>query len=77
VQSERLISDALKEFGAGRTIVAIAHRSPVEDADHVVVLDAGRVVEEGKPAELRAMGGLFATLHQLQSHSGQLARPGR
>jgi subfamily B ATP-binding cassette protein MsbA len=75
VQSERLISDALKEFGAGRTIVAIAHRlTTVEDADHVVVLDAGRVVEEGKPAELRAMGAVFATLHQLQSHSWQLAQ---
>jgi subfamily B ATP-binding cassette protein MsbA len=76
VQSERLISDALAEFGAGRTIVAIAHRlSTVEDADHVVVLDSGRIAEEGTPAQLRTMGGLFATLHHLQTHTGQLARP--
>ena len=47
----------------GRTTLVIAHRySMVQDADHVVVLDAGRIAEEGKPAELLATGGWFARL---------------
>ena len=67
-QSERLIQTALDRFARGRTVVVIAHRlATVERADHVVVLDGGRVAETGTPAELRAHGGLFAHLHRLQA----------
>jgi ATP-binding cassette, subfamily B, bacterial MsbA len=47
--SEHLVQDALEAFAAGRTVIVIAHRiSTIEDADQVVVLDAGKVLEQGK-----------------------------
>lgn len=55
------VKEALARLRAGRTTLVIAHRfSMVADADHVVVLDGGRVVESGPPAELAAAGGWFA-----------------
>lgn len=66
VPSERLVQQALRTVLAGRTAVIIAHRlSTVEIADRVLVMEHGRVVEDGSPAELIAGGdGRFADLHQ-------------
>jgi ATP-binding cassette subfamily B protein len=62
-QTERLVQEALERLSEGRTTIAIAHRlSTVEDADQIVVLDRGRVVEVGTYAELNARGGRFAAL---------------
>jgi ATP-binding cassette subfamily B protein len=62
-QTERLVQEALERLSEGRTTIAIAHRlSTVEDADQIVVLDRGRVVEVGSYTELLARGGRFAAL---------------
>lgn len=51
-----------------RTVVAVAHRlSTLAAFDRVVVLEGGRVVEDGSPAELRRAGGLFARMWRLQA----------
>ncbi|MGA0608966.1 lipid A export permease/ATP-binding protein MsbA [Caldimonas sp. KR1-144] len=66
-ESERMVQSALEKLMAGRTSIVIAHRlSTIEAADRVVVLDEGRVIEEGTHAELIARGGLFSRLHALQ-----------
>jgi ABC-type multidrug transport system fused ATPase/permease subunit len=65
IPSERLVQRALRTILADRTAIVIAHRlSTVEIADRVLVLDAGRVVEDGSPADLVAGGGRYARLHQ-------------
>ena len=62
-QTERLVQEALERLAEGRTTIAIAHRlSTVRDADQIVVLDRGRVVELGTYDELLARGGRFAEL---------------
>ena len=66
-ESERLIEDALARLLVGRTTLIIAHRlSTVRRADRLVVVDRGRIVEEGTHAELLARGGLYARLYQRQ-----------
>ncbi|HEY3012422.1 MAG TPA: ABC transporter transmembrane domain-containing protein [Gemmatimonadales bacterium] len=66
-ESERLIEDALSKLLVGRTTLIIAHRlSTVRRADRVVVLDHGRIVEEGSHGELLDLGGLYARLYQRQ-----------
>ena len=61
--TERLLSNATERLLEGRTAVVIAHRlSTVESADRIVVLEAGRVVETGTPAELLGRGGHYADL---------------
>jgi subfamily B ATP-binding cassette protein MsbA len=63
-ESERLVQDALKVLMQGRTTLIVAHRlSTIEHADRVVVMDRGRIVEQGPPAELLARGGAYARLH--------------
>jgi len=66
-EAERHIQAALAELVRNRTTFVIAHRlSTVEQADRIVVLDAGRVAEIGTHAELIAAGGVYAQLHRLQ-----------
>jgi ABC-type multidrug transport system fused ATPase/permease subunit len=65
IPSERLVQRALRTILADRTAFVIAHRlSTVEIADRVLVVEAGRVVEDGSPRELISGGGRYATLHQ-------------
>ncbi len=70
-ESERLVELALERLLVGRTTLIIAHRlSTVQRADRLVVLDAGRVVEEGSHAELLRRGGVYARLFQMQWRDG-------
>src|SRR5262249_54265494 len=65
IPSERLVQHALRTILADRTAIVIAHRlSTVEIADRVLVMDRGRIVEDGSPAELIGGTGRFADLHQ-------------
>jgi len=69
-ESERAVQDALEVLMRGRTTLVIAHRlSTIEHADRVVVMDQGRIVEQGSHAELIARGGLYARLHAMQFRS--------
>jgi ATP-binding cassette, subfamily B, bacterial MsbA len=66
-ESERAVQAALEHLMRHRTTIVIAHRlSTIEHAHRVVAMDAGRVVEQGPPAELLAAGGLYARLHAMQ-----------
>jgi len=66
-ENERLVQRALDEAMSGRTTLVIAHRlATVLKADRIVVMDEGRVVEQGAHAELSARGGLYAKLAKLQ-----------
>jgi subfamily B ATP-binding cassette protein MsbA len=66
-ESERLIEDALAKLLVGRTTLIIAHRlSTVQRANRLVVIDGGRIVEEGTHAELVALGGTYARLYRRQ-----------
>jgi ABC-type multidrug transport system fused ATPase/permease subunit len=65
--TERAFQDALELFARDRTVIVVAHRlTMVEKASHVVVLDAGAVVEEGDPDTLLKANGIFARMYRLQ-----------
>jgi len=66
-ESERLVQDALDHLMTDRTTIVIAHRlATVRAADRIIVMDHGRIVEEGDHATLTAQGGLYARLARLQ-----------
>jgi subfamily B ATP-binding cassette protein MsbA len=66
-EAERHIQAALAQLVRNRTTFIIAHRlSTVEQADRIIVLDAGRIAESGTHQQLLALGGLYAQLHRLQ-----------
>jgi subfamily B ATP-binding cassette protein MsbA len=66
-ESERHVQAALTELMAGRTTFVVAHRlATVRFADHILVMDGGRVVEHGNHDELLALGGLYRKLYDLQ-----------
>jgi ATP-binding cassette subfamily B multidrug efflux pump len=74
-RTEQLIQQALRRLLRGRTSFVIAHRlSTVHDADLVLVLDQGRIVERGTHEELLARGGLYAELHRCQFRDEPLLR---
>lgn len=66
-QSERLVQVALEHLMAGRTTLVIAHRlATIRDADKILVLDGGRIIDQGTHDELVAKGGRYAELARLQ-----------
>lgn len=74
VENETEVQQALSRLLAGKTVIVIAHRMrTVTNADKVVVLDSGRVVEQGTPTGLMEQDGLFARMVRLQQESAQWA----
>ena len=72
-QTEVVILDALDRLMAGRTTFIVAHRlSTLRDADWVLVLDDGVIIEQGPPSELILAGGMYATLQALQTSGGSV-----
>jgi len=70
-QSERAIQDALKTLAQGRTSIVVAHRlSTIEDSDTIVVMDGGKIIEQGNHGNLIAKNGLYSQLHQMQQSQG-------
>lgn len=66
-ESERQVQDSLERLMKGRTTLVIAHRlSTVQKADRILVLDAGRIIEQGRHDELLQLNGLYASLYTMQ-----------
>jgi ATP-binding cassette subfamily B protein len=66
-ENEAAVQQAINELVANKTVILIAHRlKTIQHADNILVLDQGRLVEEGRHEELVALGGLYANLWQLQ-----------
>ncbi len=73
-ESERLVQQAMERLLQGRTVFIIAHRLPtVQRADQILVLDQGRIVQQGTHDELLADGGLYGHLHELQFQADSIA----
>ena len=67
-ESEKLIQESLKDLMRGKTVLAIAHRlSTIASLDRLVVMENGRMIEQGTHAELIALGGVYARLWAMQS----------
>ncbi|MDP3750217.1 MAG: ABC transporter ATP-binding protein, partial [Phenylobacterium sp.] len=63
-ETERQVQTAMEELMVGRTTIVIAHRLPtIRGADRILVFDQGRIVEDGRHAELIGKGGAYARLH--------------
>ena len=72
VENQTKVQGALSRLLAGKTVLVIAHRMrTVAGADHIVVLENGRVAEQGTPAELMERGGLYRRMVELQSESAR------
>jgi ATP-binding cassette subfamily B protein len=66
-ESEQAVQEALDRLAHGRTVIAVAHRlSTLRNFDRIVVMDQGRIVEQGKPAELERRGGAYRDLMHKQ-----------
>lgn len=77
-QSEKLVQEALEKLAKGRTTLVIAHRlSTVRNADKIIVMGGGRVVDEGTHETLMARGGLYADLYRLQFQDGKTVATAR
>jgi subfamily B ATP-binding cassette protein MsbA len=75
-ESEKAIQSAIEKFVVGRTTVVIAHRlSTIQRADRIVVIDGGRVAEQGSHEELLAKGGIYSRLYDVQFGAGQEYAP--
>ncbi len=75
-ESERAVQEALSRLQQGRTTIVVAHRlSTVVDADKIVVMEKGRVVEMGRHADLLAKGGVYARLYGMQGDSASTPTP--
>ena len=73
--TEILIQRALDELCEGRTTLVVAHRlSTVKNANRIVVVEGGRITEEGTHAELMERGGTYAKLYSLQFRTEDMAR---
>ena len=71
-ESERLVQAALIELMKNRTTIVVAHRlSTIENADEIIVMDNGKIVETGTHAELLAKKGRYAALHTVQAEDGE------
>ena len=76
VRVEKQVQEAMLEAMKGRTSIVIAHRlSTIREADRILVLDAGRVVEEGNHEALLKQGGHYAALYQMQDQTGNHVLP--
>ena len=72
-ESERMVQDALQKLQVGRTTLVIAHRlSTIENADRIVVMDAGKIIETGNHTQLMQVNGVYASMYRL-GNSGHLA----
>jgi ATP-binding cassette subfamily B protein len=76
VENEQLVMEALESLMEGRTTLLISHRlSLIDRVNRLIVVDAGRIVESGTPAELRVSGGIYARLCDWSSNGSVLDEP--